>query len=157
MGAVSTFAFIMVGRSGGDVRRGVSGIQSGMTLGQVLGPAAGAVVAARVGFQLSFFLGRAHALGCSRHGGMGRAAPGGRARAAERPGGTASLREVGTVCLLVLAGSTQVFFLTAILPQVLPPLGVAPGAPCWRWGASSSSPPAWRRRLARWPPRGWAS
>jgi len=37
MGAVSTFAFIMVGRSGGDVRRQVSYIQSGMTLGQVLG------------------------------------------------------------------------------------------------------------------------
>src|SRR3972149_5177631 len=38
MGAVSTFAFIMVGRSGRDVRRGIAGIQSGMTLGQVLGP-----------------------------------------------------------------------------------------------------------------------
>jgi len=45
MGAVSTFAFIMVGRSGGDIRRGISAIQSGMTLGQVLGPAAGALVA----------------------------------------------------------------------------------------------------------------
>ena len=31
---------------------------------------------------------------------------------------------MSTVCLLVLAASTQVFFLTAILPQVLPPLGV---------------------------------
>src|SRR6266851_3091666 len=75
MGAVSTFAFIMVGRSGGDVRRQVSYIQSGMTLGQVLGPAAGALVA---------------------------------------------------VSLVVLAGSTQIFFLTSILPQILPPLGVAP-------------------------------
>src|SRR6266542_4256120 len=37
---------------------------------------------------------------------------------------TASLREVATVCLLVLGGSTQVFFLTAILPKILPPLGV---------------------------------
>src|SRR6266446_1677290 len=88
MGAVSTFAFIMVGRSGGDVRRQVSYIQSGMTLGQVLGPAAGALVAARV-----------------------------------RP---TSLRELVTVSLVVLAGSTQIFFLTSILPQILPPLGVAP-------------------------------
>ena len=32
----------------------------------------------------------------------------------------------GLFCLLVLAASTQIFFLTAILPQVLPPLGVAP-------------------------------
>ena len=43
MGAVSTFAFIMVGRSGRDVRRGIASIQSGMTLGQVLGPAAGEI------------------------------------------------------------------------------------------------------------------
>jgi MFS transporter, AAHS family, benzoate transport protein len=33
---------------------------------------------------------------------------------------------VGTVCLLVLAGSIQIFFLTAMLPQVLPRLGVTP-------------------------------
>jgi len=127
MGAVSTFAFIMVGRSGGDVRRGVSGIQSGMTLGQVLGPAAGAVVASRVGFKLSFFLAGLMLLGCSAMVAWGVPRQGA-ARAVERPEGTASLREVGTVCLLVLAGSTQVFFLTAILPQVLPQLGVAPGA-----------------------------
>jgi len=56
MGAVSTFAFIMAGRSGGDVRREVSEIQLGMTLGQVLGPAAGALTAARLGFRLSFLL-----------------------------------------------------------------------------------------------------
>jgi MFS family permease len=35
-------------------------------------------------------------------------------------------REVATVSLIVLGGSTQVFFLTAILPQVLPALGVPP-------------------------------
>jgi len=39
---------------------------------------------------------------------------------------TASVREITTVCLLVLAGSTQIFFLTAILPTILPPLGVPP-------------------------------
>lgn len=127
MGAVSTFAFIMVGRSGGDVRRGVSGIQSGMTLGQVLGPAAGAVVASRVGFKLSFFFAGLMLLGCSAMVAWGVPRQGA-AQAVERPEGTASVREVGTVCLLVLAGSTQVFFLTAILPQVLPELGVAPAA-----------------------------
>src|SRR5262249_41895197 len=51
MGAVSTFAFIMAGRSGRDVRRGIASIQSGMTLGQVLGPAVGAFAAARIGFR----------------------------------------------------------------------------------------------------------
>ena len=36
----------------------------------------------------------------------------------------ANWREIGTVALVVLAGSMQIFFLPAILPQILPPLGV---------------------------------
>jgi DHA1 family multidrug resistance protein-like MFS transporter len=124
MGAVSTFAFIMVGRSGGDVRRQVSYIQSGMTLGQVLGPAAGAIVAARVGFRLSFILGAFMLWACSALVSWG--VPSGKrpdaAASAERK---TSLRELVTVSLVVLAGSTQVFFLTAILPRILPALGVA--------------------------------
>jgi len=124
MGAVSTFAFIMVGRSGGDVRRQVSYIQSGMTLGQVLGPAAGAL-AARVGFRLSFILGAFMLWGCSALVSWG--VPTGKPRDAAAAGTrTTSLRELGTVSLVVLAGSTQIFFLTSILPQILPPLGVAP-------------------------------
>jgi len=123
MGAVSTFAFIMVGRSGGDVRRQVSHIQSGMTLGQVLGPAAGALVAARVGFRLSFVMAAGMLWACSALVSWG--VPSGKrpdtAASAERK---TSLRELVTVSLVVLAGSTQVFFLTAILPQILPPLGV---------------------------------
>lgn len=48
MGAASTFAFIIAGRSeSGELRREVSAIQSAMTVGQVLGPLAGAVAAAR--------------------------------------------------------------------------------------------------------------
>ncbi|HEU4437824.1 MAG TPA: MFS transporter [Methylomirabilota bacterium] len=124
MGAVSTFAFIMVGRSGGDVRRQVSYIQSGMTLGQVLGPAAGALVAARIGFRLSFVLGAVMLWACSALVSWG--VPPGKPRdAAAVPGRPTSLRELVTVSLVVLAGSTQIFFLTAILPQILPPLGVA--------------------------------
>src|SRR5262245_21876201 len=56
MGAVSTFAFIMAGRGGGDVRREIAAIQSSMTLGQVLGPPIGAVAAARLGFKMSFIM-----------------------------------------------------------------------------------------------------
>ena len=123
MGAVSTFAFIMVGRSGGDVRRQVSSIQSGMTLGQVLGPAAGAVVAARLGFQLSFIFGALMLWACSALVSWG--VPPGKPRdAAAAQERRISLRELVTVSLVVLAGSTQVFFLTSILPQILPPLGV---------------------------------
>jgi DHA1 family multidrug resistance protein-like MFS transporter len=125
MGAVSTFAFIMVGRSGGDIRRGISAIQSGMTLGQVLGPAVGALVAARLGFRLSFVMAGFMLWACSALVGWGvptqQPQGSGRDRAQ-----TASAREIATVCLLVLAGSTQIFFLTAILPTILPPLGVPP-------------------------------
>jgi DHA1 family multidrug resistance protein-like MFS transporter len=125
MGAVSTFAFIMVGRSGGDVRRGIASIQSGMTLGQVLGPAVGAFAAARIGFRGSFIAAGFMLWACAAMVAWGVAdRPVTRAER-ERPQ-TASVREVATVCLLVLAGSIQIFFLTAILPQVLPRLGVAP-------------------------------
>ncbi len=123
MGAVSTFAFIMAGRSGGDVRREVSEIQLGMTLGQVLGPAAGALTAARLGFRSSFLLASAMLGLCAALVGWG--VPAGRGRTAPQArAGTASLRELATVCGLVLGCLTQVFFLTAILPQVLPRLGV---------------------------------
>jgi DHA1 family multidrug resistance protein-like MFS transporter len=125
MGASSTFAFIMAGRRGGDVRRNVSAIQSAMTLGQVLGPPVGALSASRMGFQESFIVGGILLLGCCVLVGLG--VPGGGERATtETRRGRTSVMEVATVCLLVLAASTQIFFLTAILPQVLPPLGVAP-------------------------------
>ena len=124
MGAVSTFAFIMAGRSGGDVRRQVSEIQLGMTLGQVIGPAAGALTAARLGFRLSFLLASAMLGLCALL--VGVAVPAGRGRAASQArAGTASAQEMGTVCALILGCLTQVFFLTAILPQVLPRLGIA--------------------------------
>ena len=126
MGASSTFAFIMMTRGGGDVRRGVSAIQSAMTLGQVLGPPAGAMAAARIGFRPSFVLGAIMLWICGLMVGLGVPPQAGPGAESERAGDT-SLREVTTACLLVLAASTQVFFLTAILPQVLPPLGIAPG------------------------------
>ena len=126
MGASSTFAFIMAGRrAGSDVRRDVSAIQSGMTLGQVLGPPLGAVFASRVGFQESFILGGVLLWGCCVLVGFGVPDGAGRAAAETRASRT-SIAEVATVCLLVLVASTQIFFLTAILPQVLPPLGVPP-------------------------------
>src|SRR4029453_12776201 len=92
-------------------------------LGQVLGPPVGAMAASRVGFQESFLLGAMLLWGCCIIVGLA-PPPGLRRTAGESRRGRTSLLEVSTVCLLVLAGSTQVFFLTAILPQVLPPLGV---------------------------------
>ena len=110
MGASSTFAFIMAGRrAGSDVRRDVSAIQSGMTLGQVLGPPLGAVFASRVGFQESFILGGVLLWGCCVLVGFGVPDGAGRAAAKTRASRT-SIAEVATVCLLVLVASTQISF-----------------------------------------------
>jgi MFS family permease len=125
MGASSTFAFIMVTRSGGDVRRGVSAIQSAMTLGQVLGPPVGAIAASRVGFRESFVVGGVLLWVCGLLVGFGVPTQAPVGPESERKGNT-SPREIVTACLLVLAASTQIFFLTAILPAILPRLGVAP-------------------------------
>jgi MFS family permease len=127
MGAASTFAFIMAGRAGSPaaVRREVAAVQSAMTVGQVIGPLVGALAAARLGFRTSFVLGGVILLACS--GVVGWAVPGvppgGRPRELKGPAGPG---EVGAVALSVLGGNVQVFFLPAILPQLLPDLGVEP-------------------------------
>ena len=127
MGASSTFAFVIVGLAADEdeVRRGVAAIQSAMTVGQVVGPLAGAVAASRLGFRESFALGGVILLGCAAlvRWGVRVPRPARRAAAAAR---AVSWGGVGVVAALVLAGSIQVFFLTAILPQVLHGLGVVP-------------------------------
>ena len=128
IGAASTFAFVSAGRSGDmrEVRRQVAAVQSAMTVGQVIGPLAGAIAAARLGFRGSFFLGGAILIGC---GVLVQwsvpAAP--TARPRETEVAPPRWKETLAVALVVLGGSTQVFFLTAILPQVLHELGVAGG------------------------------
>ncbi len=127
MGAASTFAFVIAGRTEdpASVRRQVANVQSAMTIGQVLGPLAGALVAARVGFRTSFVLGSLILLACSalvRWGVPSTPAAGPRG---ERAAG-ASVGDVTSISLIVLAGSTHIFFLAAILPQVLGDLGVPP-------------------------------
>ena len=120
MGAVSTFAFIMVGRSGGDVRRQVSYIQSGMTLGQVLGPAVGAVVAARLGFHCPYPGRRMLWL----LGPLAWGVPPGKPR---EPGlgDRRTSRASGDGVPVVLTGSTQTSYRRDASPQILPPLGVS--------------------------------
>ena len=126
MGASSTFAFILAGRSPdvAEVRRQVAAVQSAMTVGQVVGPLAGAIAAARIGFRPSFVVGGLILLACAAIVRWGVAVPPepAEARGTER---RARLRELTLVALLVLAGSIQIFFLTAILPKILPDLGVA--------------------------------
>ncbi|MBI3826162.1 MAG: MFS transporter [Candidatus Rokubacteria bacterium] len=126
MGASSTFAFMLSGRADDPKRvtREIAAVQSAMTIGQVIGPLVGAIAAARVGFRVSFVLGGLVLFGCAALVEWGMpvvrpARPGGRRGQQVGPG------EVAAVGLLVLGASTQVFFLTSILPQVLPPLGIA--------------------------------
>ena len=126
VGSVSTFAFIMAGheRDPAEVRRRVAAVQSAMTLGQVVGPLGGAVVAARIGFRPSFVFGGAILVACSLFVRWALpptavTAPATAGRRRTRP------RDVAIVSLVILGGSTQVFFMASVLPQVLPPLGVA--------------------------------
>ena len=125
IGASSTFAFVSAGRNAdpGEVRRQVASVQSAMTVGQVIGPLVGAVAAARLGFRESFVVGAIILFGCGALARWGLRDLGDVGR---RPTVAAPVRwrEVLIVSCIVLGGSAQVFFLTSILPQVLPPLGV---------------------------------
>ena len=125
IGASSTFAFVSAGRNADalEVRRQVASVQSAMTVGQVIGPLVGAVAAARLGFRESFVVGGLILFGCAAlaRWGLPDVADVGRPRTNVAP---ARWGEVLLVSVIVLAGSAQVFFLTSILPQILPPLGV---------------------------------
>jgi DHA1 family multidrug resistance protein-like MFS transporter len=127
-GASSTIAFMLAGRSGDEaaVRRGVAAVQSAMTVGQMLGPLAGALTAARIGFRPSFLVGGLILLACAGLVQLAVRVPPEAATGPPRGGGVRP-REVAAAATIVLVGSTQLFFLTAILPQVLPDLGVAAG------------------------------
>jgi MFS family permease len=128
MGAVSTFAFIIAGRAGDprEVRRQVAAAQSAMTVGQVIGPLVGAIAAARLGFRASCVVGGLILCGVAALVGWGVPDPPKR-EASSTTMATASLHEVTAVVLLILAASIQIFFLPSILPQILPPMGVAAG------------------------------
>jgi DHA1 family multidrug resistance protein-like MFS transporter len=127
MGASSTFAFILAGRAAdpAEVRRQVAAVQSAMTVGNLLGPLGGAIAATRLGFRPSFVVGALILLGCAVLVQLGVTMPNlpAAARKAEgRPGG----RDVAIAAAIVLAGSTHLFFLTSVLPQILADLGVTP-------------------------------
>src|SRR5436309_6135950 len=129
MGAASTFAFMMAGRSGDafTVRRQVAAIHSGMPIGQVIGPLAGALIAARIGFRPSFVVGALILLGCAALVGWLAPEPVDARPRRDAPAGV-RLGDLVTVGLIVLGANIHVFFLPAILPRVLVSLGVAPAA-----------------------------
>jgi DHA1 family multidrug resistance protein-like MFS transporter len=127
MGASSTLAFTLAGRTAdpGEVRRRIAAIQSGMTVGQMLGPLAGAVVAAWVGFRPSFVIGGLILFVCA---GVVHWAVDAPLDPREHEGSTrppARIADLAVACTIILAGSSQVFYLMAVLPDLLPRLGVA--------------------------------
>lgn len=126
-GAASTFSFIIAGRERdpAETRRQVSYMQGAMTVGQVLGPLVGALAAARMGFRLSFLVGAAILLGTAWLVQVA-VPPPPPARPVDPRRGPRSYAEVIGVTVIVLGGSIQVLFLTSILPDILPRLGVAP-------------------------------
>ena len=124
-GAASTFSFIIAGRERdpAETRRQISYMQGAMTVGQVLGPLAGALAAARIGFRPSFVLGAVLLLGTAALVQVA-VPPPPPARVRDRRPGPRNWRDVVDVTVIVLAGSVQLLFLTAVLPDVLPRLGV---------------------------------
>lgn len=127
MGSPQSFALMIIGRSGKrDVRWEVSAVQSATTMGTVLAPLGMAVVGARVGYRTSFIFAGAMIVTCAAVIRLGVPEPS-VIRRAEGGGSSGSWMELGTICLLVLFGYSQVFFLPSILPGVLPLLGVPPG------------------------------
>jgi MFS family permease len=126
-GAASTFSFIIAGRERdpAETRRQISYMQGAMTVGQVVGPLVGAMAAARMGFRQSFVLGAGILLGTAALVQFA-VPPPPPARTSDPRRSARSRRDVVGVTLIVLGGSIQVLFLTSILPNVLPPLGVEP-------------------------------
>jgi MFS family permease len=124
-GAASTFAFIIAGRESNpaETRRQVSRMQGAMMVGQVLGPLAGAMAAAQLGFRLSFVLGAVILFATAALVQVGVPVPP-PPRALDARRDARGRGDVVGVTLIVLGGSLQVLFLTAILPDVLPALGV---------------------------------
>jgi DHA1 family multidrug resistance protein-like MFS transporter len=126
MGAASTLAFLIAGREAdrARVRGHVAAIQTAMTVGQVTGPLGGAMASARLGFRPSFALGGLILLGSAAFVHWGVKLP----PQAERPAaarGEIRAADLVVECVVILAVSTQLFFLTSVLPQILPGLGVA--------------------------------
>jgi DHA1 family multidrug resistance protein-like MFS transporter len=126
-GAASTFSFIIAGREAdpAETRRQVSRMQASMMVGQVLGPLLGAIAAARMGFRLSFVLAAIVLFVTAAFVQVGvPPLPPASTATSRRAAGTT--REVIVVTVIVLGGSIQILFLTAVLPNIVTMLGVDP-------------------------------
>jgi MFS transporter, DHA1 family, multidrug resistance protein len=123
-GPANTFAFLIAGRSGrAGVQREVAAMQSAINLGLIIGPLAGSLAAAHLGYGPTFIVSAVLLWGSALA--VRFAEPLTPALPISRTPAERSFKDVSAVCLLVLVGYVQVFFLNAIFPNVLAPLGVA--------------------------------
>lgn len=125
VGSFSTLAFVIAGRETDPtvMRRRLGAIQSALVLGTLVGPLPGAVAGARLGFRLTYLIGAIVLVVSASllQWGMPSPPPVAREAGASRRMLT---RDLTLVAALVLVASSQETFLAAVLPSVLPGLGV---------------------------------
>ena len=124
-GSTSTFAFILASRipDPGRMRRLVAAVQSAITVASLVSPLVGASVAARLGFPVTSVLGGVLLLGSGVlvRWGVPEPPP---APAVPVVGRALPVRDVLITAAIVLTISIHESFLAAVLPRVLPDLGV---------------------------------
>jgi DHA1 family multidrug resistance protein-like MFS transporter len=126
VGSFSTLAFVIAGRESNAtvMRRRLGAIQTALVIGTLVGPLPGAVAAARLGFRLTYLIGALILVLSASLLQWGMPSPPPISReAAERRKMPAHTMAV--VATLVLVSSSQETFMAAILPSVLPGLGVS--------------------------------
>ncbi len=128
VGATSTLAFVLAGQAPdpAERRRALALIQSANTAGQVAAPLIGAIAAVRLGFRLSFALGALLLVVCAAlvQWGVPAAGPVRLAPASRR---RLPVALVALASVVVAVGAAHEAFLAAVLPSVLPGLGVPAG------------------------------
>jgi DHA1 family multidrug resistance protein-like MFS transporter len=131
VGSASTFAFLLASRArpfpgeADPVRRRLASIQAALMIAQVIGPLVGTVVAVRLGFRLTYLVGGLILVAGAAVVEWGEPAPPA-ASAAAVAHRRYPVRAIVLAAAVVLAASCQETFLAAVLPQVLPGLGVGP-------------------------------
>lgn len=125
VGSFSTLAFVIAGREADPtaMRRRLGAIQSALVLGGLVGPLPGAIAAARLGFRLTYLIGALVLVFSASLLQWGMSSP----RTVSREAAAARrmpTRDIALAAALVLVASSQETFLVAVLPSVLPGLGV---------------------------------
>ncbi|HEY7139431.1 MAG TPA: MFS transporter [Methylomirabilota bacterium] len=125
VGSFSTLAFVIAGREadGTVMRRRLAAIQSALVVGTLVGPLPGAVAAARLGFRMTYLIGALVLVVSASLLQWGMPSPPPVPReATERR--RMPVRGMAIIAALVLVSSSQETFLAAVLPSILPGLGV---------------------------------